>query len=358
MLAAMAAARFPRVAWAASPDVRVGVFGLFRPTALTFRSMSSRLSIRTAAGSVVATASDPVSIALEQASIAVSCAGRWLRAPRPANGRDTHRGGAPGDALVEIFGVDGTADIEIGVPGRIVRTFRGRVDVGAGDEVLVAAVSMDREIAVASVIAAEQRDGAPASALAAQGVAARSYYAASPHRHDRFAFCDTTHCQFIRGPAADGSAAAKAALDTAGLLLVHRGRPIAALYSASCGGRTRSLSDAGLASGDGYPYFAVDCAYCAAHAREWRAIVEVDEVTERLAERTETARIAVNRRDGWSTVPGNNFDAMREGDALVLRGRGAGHGIGLCQAGAAAMATQGASFRDILATYYPGTTLG
>ncbi|MFH1811210.1 MAG: SpoIID/LytB domain-containing protein [Pseudomonadota bacterium] len=44
-------------------------------------------------------------------------------------------------------------------------------------------------------------------------------------------------------------------------------------------------------------------------------------------------------------------------EAFVLRGAGWGHGVGLCQIGAAAMATAGRSHQDILAHYYPSTTL-
>ncbi|MEM6638323.1 MAG: SpoIID/LytB domain-containing protein [Pseudomonadota bacterium] len=44
-------------------------------------------------------------------------------------------------------------------------------------------------------------------------------------------------------------------------------------------------------------------------------------------------------------------------DAFVLRGAGWGHGAGLCQIGAAVMATRGYTYKDILAHYYPGTEL-
>jgi len=40
---------------------------------------------------------------------------------------------------------------------------------------------------------------------------------------------------------------------------------------------------------------------------------------------------------------------------VVLEGVGVGHGIGLCQRGGADMARQGASFREILAHYFPNT---
>ncbi len=43
---------------------------------------------------------------------------------------------------------------------------------------------------------------------------------------------------------------------------------------------------------------------------------------------------------------------------VVLDGKGYGHGVGLPQDGALAMGRDGASAADILATFYPGTTLG
>ncbi len=45
-------------------------------------------------------------------------------------------------------------------------------------------------------------------------------------------------------------------------------------------------------------------------------------------------------------------------DCFTLHGAGWGHGVGLCQIGAAVMATRGHDYRRILAHYYPGTTLG
>jgi peptidoglycan hydrolase-like amidase len=44
-------------------------------------------------------------------------------------------------------------------------------------------------------------------------------------------------------------------------------------------------------------------------------------------------------------------------DAFVLSGAGWGHGVGLCQIGAAAMAFQGVGYLEILEHYYPGTVL-
>lgn len=51
------------------------------------------------------------------------------------------------------------------------------------------------------------------------------------------------------------------------------------------------------------------------------------------------------------------FDIEDFGDKLKLRGRGWGHGVGLCQIGAAHMAANGATYSEILAFYYPGAIL-
>ena len=49
------------------------------------------------------------------------------------------------------------------------------------------------------------------------------------------------------------------------------------------------------------------------------------------------------------------FDIKKNCDSFRLEGHGWGHGVGLCQIGAATMAIEGYSYRDILAHYYPGT---
>ena len=46
------------------------------------------------------------------------------------------------------------------------------------------------------------------------------------------------------------------------------------------------------------------------------------------------------------------------GRVLKLSGRGSGHGVGMCQWGAIGRARAGQDFRSILATYYPGATVG
>ncbi len=51
------------------------------------------------------------------------------------------------------------------------------------------------------------------------------------------------------------------------------------------------------------------------------------------------------------------FLVDKESGRLVLRGAGWGHGVGLCQIGAAVMANEGKTYTEILQHYYRGTTV-
>ena len=44
-------------------------------------------------------------------------------------------------------------------------------------------------------------------------------------------------------------------------------------------------------------------------------------------------------------------------DHVILKGRGWGHGVGLCQIGAAVMASEGYAYTQILSHYYPSSQL-
>ena len=51
------------------------------------------------------------------------------------------------------------------------------------------------------------------------------------------------------------------------------------------------------------------------------------------------------------------FTVEAETDSIVITTKGYGHGVGMSQYGANAMAKNGATWREILAYYYPETTL-
>lgn len=327
---------------AAASTVRVGVFGLFHPRELTVRPVAGsvlelqagretfllygaqRARLRFSAGRLECRVGDRAILA---SSIRIS--------PREAQ----------------------SPDFLLSVPGRIERRFRGSLEVTAANRTLLPVVSMDLEVAVASAVAAESPPGATLEALKAQAVVTRSYYVASRGRHAAFDFCDTTHCQFLRQPPAPGHPASLAAAQTEELILAYRDAPLAALFSANCGGRTRTLAELGIAT-DGYPYFPVECPSCRTGSPVWEAQLDLKDAQPLLAGKNpEQGRLEVGRKLGWDVVPGSNYEARREGEKLVIHGRGLGHGVGLCQKGAAAMAASGAGFREILARYFPNTIL-
>ncbi len=281
--------------------IKIGVFGLFHPTNLIVQSNSSQVLL------VNGTTRKIVEI--------------------HKNDTPTHITARDG----------GPTDFVLSVPGKIKRNFRGELDITTVDAELIALITMDQEQAVAAVVAAEYPDATPIEALKAAAVLARSYYSASPKRHEHFDFCDTTHCQFHRSPPPPNHAAWKATRETKVLNLSYQNRIFAPLYAAACGGRTRTASSVGLQS-EPYPYFAVDCRECQRNARTWTKTIEGNPTP------TEQFRLA-------HKIPSNNYTANHS----TLNGRGEGHGVGLCQRGASAMAAAGASFRDILNYYYPNT---
>ena len=323
--------------------LRIGVFGLFHPRELILRPAANGVLLLEGGGGTIALA-DGRTARLSNAEDVVECrVGQRLISS--AKFRASSRSGSD-------------AEFILSVPGKIERRYRGTLEVLVARGTLHSVVVMDREVAVASAVAAEAPPGASLEALKAQAVVTRSYYAATRGRHAGFDFCDSTHCQLIREPATADSLAALATTATRDLMLLYGDSVVAALFSASCGGRTRTPHEIGLRA-EGYPYFAVDCSPCLHRARRWQARLDSKVAAPLLADRaSENARLGIGRRLGWNVVPGNNYSAWSEGESIVVQGRGAGHGLGLCQLGAAAMAQEGAGFQQILTHYYPNTRLG
>ena len=68
--------------------------------------------------------------------------------------------------------------------------------------------------------------------------------------------------------------------------------------------------------------------------------------------------LRIRRALSPSHLKSSAFSVERDpAGTFVLRGRGWGHGVGLCQIGAAVMADRGFDYKQILLHYYPGTSL-
>jgi stage II sporulation protein D len=67
--------------------------------------------------------------------------------------------------------------------------------------------------------------------------------------------------------------------------------------------------------------------------------------------------LEIRRALSHSHLYSSAFVVDKVGGRFVLTGAGWGHGVGLCQIGAAVMATQGKTYTEILRHYYRGTTV-
>ena len=326
----------------ADDAVSISVFGLFHPR---------KFVVTVPAGHALILHADEQSVVLEDSGVSSAT----LRIDGPElivlAGRQELR-----STKVAVAGRGNEfADFILEIPSKTQRQYHGTLEIRPASGNLLSVVTLDLETAVASVVAAESAPDTPIEALKAQAIAARSYFVAGRGRHRDFEFCDTTHCQFLRAAPPVTSRVAVAVGATRGLVLAYQSMPFAAMYTRSCSGQTRTPAQVGLPAAP-YPYFSADCEYCRRHPVRWTSYIPAHQV-ESLRASDETARLAVVRRIGWSAVPSNDFSFANDGDRVLLRGVGNGHGIGLCQAGARALAESGAGFREILLHYYPNTDI-
>jgi stage II sporulation protein D len=235
--------------------------------------------------------------------------------------------------------------------------------------------------------------------LEVQAIISRTYAISHLGRHakDGYDLCATTHCQVYQPARLRTSrwagTAGEAVRRTAASVLWFRGAPASALYHADCGGRTSTASD--VWGSAGAPYLATvddDGPASAAHTT-WRHVATADAVEGALAADARTrvrrltgievvARDGAGRADrillraatprtvrgadfrdvlsramGARTIRSTRFDVRLASGSYTFEGRGFGHGVGLCQAGAMARIAAGARPEAVLARYYPGTRI-
>lgn len=271
----------------------------------------------------------------------------------------------------------------IRVPAPADRTVTGELDIRAGDGRLRLVVRLPLEDYVGWTVASETDPGTPPEALKAQAVVARSYALASGRRHADVDLCDLAHCQLLRGGLAVShlEAGQRAAEATRGRVLkLSSGRIAEAVFHAACGGHTADPREA--FGGDGTGATAVPDDGCP--ARPWRAVMPRATFESVVRDRLGTAAApeslewrkgqggyvvqvglgervlggeafarALDGRMGHRTIRSARMTAKTTAQGILLEGSGVGHGVGLCQAGAARRALQGRSYREILETYFP-----
>ena len=264
-----------------------------------------------------------------------------------------------------------------------------------------------------SVISSEMKASCPLESLKAHAVISRSWLLARVNErekgfdnipHANFDVCADDHCQRYQGlTMATGDAVRQAIDETWGKVLKFDDELCDTRYSKCCGGRTELFSTCW--EDRDYPYLkSVEDPFCdckdvsilstvlndydleTKDFHDWEVRYSREELSKLFRERTgndigeirelvplergasgrikflkvtgskgETVigkELAIRRALSASHLKSSAFETAWEGDTLVIKGKGWGHGVGLCQIGAAVMASQGYTYDSILKHYY------
>jgi SpoIID/LytB domain protein len=287
------------------------------------------------------------------------------------------------------------------------------------DGALVVANAVAEDKLLAGLVPAEMYPDAPAAALEAQAIAARTELLQKIGRRnltDPFLLCSTQQCQVYAGAGKEDPRTTRAVDATRGMVLLRDGGGLVDIrYSASCGGHGEdndaiwggdpdpSLRGRTDTANGGMSRITDDNlgAFLDGGGDAWCNRSKLGKTrfrwTERISEAELTARVAteypevgrvkqlVARQRGASgrigalAIQGDKasvvvsgdlhirrllgglkstlFEVERRGEAFVIHGAGFGHGVGMCQMGAIGMAGAGKPHAQILAHYYRGSHL-
>jgi len=269
------------------------------------------------------------------------------------------------------------------------------VESGADGTALI--IVMPLENYVQAVLAAEAGGRGQTESLKAMAVAVRSYAMRFRGAHEKlgFDFCDTTHCQTMRWNDVSPRIVAAAAV-TRGEILSFAGAPAQTFYHQNCGGMVAAAQEVWPTVHQAYLPQHADRYCTVGGGLSWESTIAVADLDRALrasviatpagwdlvvilsrgpsgrAQQLELGggnspnarvsassfRFAVDRALGWNKIRSEMFAVTNHGDRITFSGKGAGHGVGLCQEGAEEMAREGKSYREILSFYFPGTHLG
>lgn len=266
----------------------------------------------------------------------------------------------------------------------LTRRYAGQVRVSLEGGLLRLINVVDVEDYLPSVVKAEA-DGAKPAALEAQAIVSRTFALSGRERHARsnYHLCDLAHCQVYRGQEA-GPEAAAAVKKTANQVLLVGGIVLEpAFFTSSCGGHTSTAQDVfgENAAGSAVSDVEQGAPRCASPELAWRFEVEKAELAKALGaapggnafeplRRDQGGRVLelrafgkhysgqqflskVGRAFGWQAVRSMKFSTSETDTTLRLEGTGLGHGVGLCQLGARALADRGVDAAGILQRYFP-----
>jgi stage II sporulation protein D len=344
-----------------------------------------------------------VGIAIEQASLRIGGDGPVAASEPGASGSRILPGNEwtvlPGPEGIDVSGEGFGPVVRLSPDSGVLRVegrlYRGVIEIRrTASGRLTAIDEIELEAYLYGVIKAEVDPRWPPEAVKAQAVAARTLavermFASGGATSGGYDLSATTDDQVYLGVGAEDPLATAAVDATRALLVTYGGRPIFAAYHSNSGGHTE---DSESVWGTVYPYLrgVPDPYVLNAPATSWSARLPLATVASALRrggidipalDRVERGRATAWGRvvtvrlvggDGRSqeinanrfrllvgpgVVRSTMFRVARRGGDVEFTGRGAGHGVGLDQWGARAMAARGFSFDQILKYYYSGVTI-
>lgn len=295
-----------------------------------------------------------------------------------------------------------TPTLTIGSPRRIAPKVV-RVRVAEGGRTTVRHVPLEEYVhgTIISEFAPAAGDTAVVGRmLQVQAVISRTYALSHLGRHGRdgYDLCATTHCQLFEPSRLRTSrwvpTAADAVRKTSGMVLLFDREPASALFHADCGGHTSTSVAIWGGVPRAYLRATVDDGPAERAHSTWRYETTLDAIRVALNADARTAigarlddltvierdaagratrvrlkgrqtrevngevlRDALTRAFGVRTIKSTWFEIRKQRTSFVFEGRGFGHGVGLCQAGALARIEAGTSPSAVLLRYFPGTRL-
>lgn len=263
--------------------------------------------------------------------------------------------------------------------------YRGEIEIRRNRNEIRIINIIDLEKYLYGVLKNEMSAKAPIEALKAQAVIARTFALTNLKKHEAegYHLCQKVHCQVYKGMDTEAESVIKAVDATQGQVLTYNGEIANTLYHAWCGGMTANPNSVW---GQNISYLnEVYDPFCKNTAnKEWKYIISLNELQNifntgnissiYIDSKNEGGRVnnvIINHTNGLTTIPSHKFRSMvgfdkiwstmftikSNGDKAVFQGKGKGHGVGLCQKGAIAMAELGYNYKQILGFYYQGVYL-
>ncbi|MDN5278763.1 MAG: stage sporulation protein [Clostridiales bacterium] len=234
--------------------------------------------------------------------------------------------------------------MKVKVAKRKSRSYRGSIAIVSESSFLFAINQIDMEDYLKSVVPSEIFNRAPAPAMEAQAIAARTYAVRNITRHRKnssYDLCDTVHCQAYTGIVKEIKAATSAVKNTEGKVLTFADVPANTVYHSNCGGIL--ICSTAAWGGKEIPYLV-----------SHRDGIKGQELFCNVGTKIKKKKIS-------------DLKLQKPVSKLIVRSypkttkkryhKNFGHRVGMCQDGAIGMGAIGYSSRQILGFYYPGTRL-